>query len=76
MQIRQDLALCRSAFPDLMPRPVAVQFRDDADGRVIAMFELKEQGGEIHDADERHYRLVSAQAISVDELQAFADRGS
>lgn len=75
VQIRQDLALCRSAFPDLTPRPVAVQFRDDTEGRVIAMFELTEQDGEIRVADERHYRLVPSDAISPDELRAFADRG-
>ena len=74
VQAEQDLALCRDVFPEPTPRPVAVQFlRDDDDGEVIVMFELKQQGDEILIERECHYRLVSAAEISSDDLRSMAD---
>ena len=69
VQIFQDLALCRKAFPYLTPRPVAVQFKRDDSGEVIVMFELVEIDGEIKVIDEKHYRLVPAGQITADDLQ-------
>ena len=73
VQAEQDLALCRDVFPELTPRPVAAQFVRDAEGEVIVMFELKQQGDDILIVDERHYRLVPADAITTDELRAMID---
>ncbi len=74
VQISQDLALCRKAFPSLIPRPVAVQFvRDDA-GETIVMFELTEEAGDIRVVDQKHYRLVPAGEITADDLQAASRR--
>ena len=73
VQAEQDLALCRDVFPELTPRPVAVQFVRDDDGEVIVMFELKQQGDDILIERESHYRLVSADAISSDDLRSMAD---
>ncbi len=72
VQVRQDLALCRAKFPDLTPRPVAVQFKKDDAGEVIVMFELVVSGDEIKVADERHYRLVPASEIGPDDLRTMA----
>ncbi len=72
VQTHQDLALCRHAFPDLSPRPVAVQFQKDEKGEVIVMFELVEDGDEVKVVDERHYRLVPAEAISKEDLETMA----
>lgn len=55
-------------FPNLTPRPVAVQFKIDDKGEVIVMFELTEIEGEIKLVDEKHYRLVSSSEISADDL--------
>jgi len=66
-QILQDLALCHHAFPGLTPRAVAVQF---VDKEVIVMFELAFQGEDLKVVDERHYRLVGASEISLDDLNA------
>ena len=73
VQAEQDLALCRDIFPELTPRPVAVQFVRDDEGEVIVMFELKQQGDDIRIVHECHYRLVSADAISSDDLRSMAD---
>ncbi|MBY0229862.1 MAG: hypothetical protein K2W96_11325 [Gemmataceae bacterium] len=67
VQVKQDLALCQHAFPELTPRPVAVQFVKDAQGTVIVMFELVLVGEEVKVVDERHYRLVAASDISTDD---------
>jgi hypothetical protein len=75
VQVQQDLALCREAFPCLTPRPVAVQFKSDDKGDVIVMFELIQDGDEVKVLDERHYRLVSADQITQQDLEAMARAG-
>jgi hypothetical protein len=72
VQVQQDLALCQHAFPQLTPRPVAVQFKTDKVGEVIVMFELIQDGDDIKIVDEKHYRLVSADAISGEDLETMA----
>lgn len=73
VQVEQDLALCQHAFPDLTPRLVAVQFMKDAQGDVIVMFELVLQGDPLKFADEKHYRLVSANSIAKADLEMMAE---
>ncbi len=72
VQVEQDLALCRDKFPTLTPRLVAVQFKKDATGEVIVMFELVFANDEIKVLDEKHYRLVSADQITGDDLQTMS----
>jgi len=72
VQVEQDLALCRHAFPDLKPRLVPVQFIKDDRGEVIVMFELILQNDELKLADEKHYRLVPASEISKADLESVA----
>ncbi len=69
-QVRQDLELCKHAYPALTPRLVAVQFTDED---VIAMFELAFDGEELRKIDERQYRLVAGAEISAHDLQWMAD---
>ena len=71
VQVMQDLALCRKAFPLLTPRPVAVQFVRDETGETIVMFELVKKEGELLVADEKQYRLVSAREIGEDDLAEY-----
>jgi len=68
VQVMQDLALCRKAFPLLTPRLVAVQFVKDETGETIVMFELIEKDGELLVADEKQYRLVPAHQIGEEDL--------
>ncbi|MBY0514641.1 MAG: hypothetical protein K2P78_12095 [Gemmataceae bacterium] len=74
IQVAQDLALCRKTFPQLTPRPVAVQFVRDAADEVIVMFELAEADGEIRVVDEKHYRLAPAAEITPDDLRLAQNR--
>ncbi len=73
VQIQQDLALCRKAFPHLTARPIAVQFKRDEKGEVIVMFELLLLDGEIKVVDEKHYRLVGAREISAADLKVMKE---
>ncbi len=68
VQATQDIACCREKFPNLVCRSVAAQFMEDD---VIALFELALQGEEIRVVEERHYRLVPAEAITPADLQLY-----
>ncbi len=68
VQTSQDVACCAAKFPQLMCRPVSVQFVTPTK---IAMFELIEIGGEIKVVDEKHYNLVPASDITADDLTSY-----
>ena len=46
---------------------------DDGEN-TIAIFELTLLQGEVKVVEERHYRLVAAEAISANELKSYASR--
>ena len=72
VQIEQDIALCK--FPDLICRAVAAQFMA---GGVIALFAFElDTHGEVCIVDERHYRLVSPEELSEEELAQYRQRGN
>jgi hypothetical protein len=71
IQTRQDIACCAEKFAALKCRPVSAQFMRE---RIIAMFELSMQDGEIKIVDESHYRLVPADRITPEELQSYSER--
>ena len=68
VQTSQDIACCKEKFPNLICRPVSVQFMDNAE---IAMFELLEDSGEIKVVDEKHYQLVQANKITPKDLMHY-----
>ena len=68
VQTSQDIACCKEKFPDLICRPVSVQFMDNSE---IAMFELIENNGEIKVVDEKHYQLVPSKDITSKELMLY-----
>ena len=68
IQIEQDLAMCAAKFPDLICRPVAAQFLKNG---AIALFELEPTDRGIAVSAEKHYRLVVADELSPEELQAY-----
>ena len=72
VQLEQDFEICREKFPMLIPRPLAAKFLDD---RVVALFEFAlDDRGELTIEEERHYRLVSQDELSPDELREYARR--
>jgi len=70
IQIEQDIALCKEKFSKLIPKPVAAQFIDP---HLIALFEFVEQRGQLKIAVEKHYRLVSPDDLSDDELEQYKE---
>lgn len=71
VQTQQDILCCAEKFPHLICRAISAQFMTE---ERIAMFELTVQEEKIRVVDERHYQLVPASAISVDELQQYSSR--
>ncbi len=72
VQTSQDVACCAAKFPNLICRPVSVQFVSPTK---IAMFELVVLDGEIKIADEKHYHLVPASDITANELSLYSRGG-
>lgn len=71
VQIEQDIALCRAKFPDLICMAIGAQFMSQ-DKIALFAFEETEEGVAV--SQERHYRLVSPDALSTDELRTYRDR--
>jgi DNA (cytosine-5)-methyltransferase 1 len=68
VRARQDFLYCKERYPNLECRVVAVQA---VEGDAIAMFELTLQDDDVRVRDERHYKLVPQDQISVKDLQEF-----
>jgi len=68
VQTSQDIAWCAQRLPELMCRPVSVQFVTETK---IAMFELFDDRGIIKVVEERHYELVPSDCISTDDLKTY-----
>jgi hypothetical protein len=74
VQAKQDIACCAEKFPNLVCRAISAQFIDDSR---IAMFELQlDENGLVRTAEERHYRLVSADQISESDMAGYRQRAS
>ena len=76
VQIEQDIALCAEKFPALVCRPLAAQFMA---GEVIALFEFEDTEEGVRVREERHYRLVPQEQLTVEELSRYrqnAESGS
>ncbi len=71
VQIEQDAAMCSEKFPNLICKPIAAQFLG-ADR--IAMFQFELAEGLVKLINEKHYQLVPADGVSVDELKQYSDR--
>lgn len=71
VQVEQDIALCADRLPSLICRPIGVQsIHDD----IIALFEFEQQDDEISIVAESHYTLVSPEAITHSDLEAYRTR--
>jgi hypothetical protein len=68
VQVEQDIALCAEKFSMLVCRPLAAQFMT---GDIIALFEFQTAGEDLSIRDERHYRLVSPDELSPEELASY-----
>lgn len=71
VQIEQDFALAAAKFPTLKCKSIAAQFMNNG---AIALFEMEFNNERIEIASEKHYRLVSSEELSEDELAQYAGR--
>lgn len=70
VQTAQDIAWCQCNLPELICRPISVQF---VTSTKIAMFALVMCDGEIKVAEERHYELVPAKAVTTNDLTVYSE---
>lgn len=68
VQTFQDIAWCAHKQPNLICRPVCVQFATDTE---IAMLELSDRNGDLKIVDEKHYELVPADRITLEDLNSY-----
>ncbi len=71
VQTKQDIACCAEKFPNLICRAISTQFMSD---NLIALFELTVENDEVKVVEERHYRLVTGDQISPDDLREYSQR--
>jgi hypothetical protein len=72
IQIEQDIRICTQAFPALICKPIAAQFmqRD-----LIVLFEFEQsRNNRISVLREKHYRLVSPDELTLEELAQYSKR--
>ena len=68
IQTKQNIAVCQEKFSALICRPVSAQFMADD---LIALFELRIVDGDVKIVEEKHYRLVAAGEIGVQDLNTY-----
>ena len=71
IQIEQDMKFCSDKFSSLICRPIGAQLMEED---LIALFEFEEDGDDIRIVSENHYRLVSPDAVTVDDLLKYQRR--
>lgn len=71
VQAKQDIACCQEKFPNLECRAISAQF---ISADLIALFEMALDEGMVRIVEEKHYRLVSGDQITVEDLQTYARR--
>ena len=64
--------MCASKFPGLLCRPVAAQFMGND---LIALFVFEDSAKGVVVSAEQHYRLVSPEELSPDDLALYRARG-
>lgn len=73
VQVEQDIAMCAQKFPDLICRPIASQFIEN---ELIALFEVELVPEGVRVLEEKHYRLVSPDEITPEELEIYKKRSA
>ncbi len=71
VQIEQDFAVCADKFAGLICRPLGAQFM--ADG-IIALFEFEKADGSVKITAEKHYKLVSPNEVTKEDLESYRQR--
>jgi len=72
VQVLQDVYFCRSRYPSVICRPVAMQFIDN-DSFAILETTIEEENGvlELVIIDEKHYKLVDKNELSIEDIEYY-----
>lgn len=68
VQTKQDLAWCEQRFPGLRARAISAQFMEDDK---VAMFELAVSENQVVVVEEKHYKLLPAEALDHNSVIAY-----
>ncbi len=68
VQTSQDIKCCQEKFPNLICRAISAQFMEDD---LIALFELTIHEQQVKIVQEKHYKLVSRDQITVQDLELY-----
>ena len=68
VQIEQDIEICKYKFPHLVCKPLAAQFVAD---NVICLFEFVEIEDQIKIANEKQYKLVPPDELTIEEIESY-----
>jgi hypothetical protein len=68
VQTGQDIAFSADKFPGMRCRPIAAQFLN---AKVVALFELTIEDGEVKVVEERHYKLVPADELDRNAIRSY-----
>lgn len=68
VQTKQDIAWCLDRFPGMRCRAISAQFMSN---ERVAMFELAIEDDSIKVVEERHYKLVPANALDPDAIRRY-----
>lgn len=68
VQTAQDIAFGAEKFPETRCRPIAAQFMAD---KVVALFELTIEDGDVKVVDERHYKLLPADKLDREAIRNY-----
>ena len=71
IQTKQDIAYCNELFGDLICRSVSAQFLSND---LIVLFELTLEEGQIKVIQEKHYKIVSSDEISLEDVRNYTSR--
>lgn len=71
VQIEQDQVVCAAKFPGLVCRSIAAQMMQ---GALIALFEFEKTAEGVRVSEEKHYKLVPAENLTMEELEAYQRR--
>jgi hypothetical protein len=71
VQIEQDFAMCATKFPALICRPIAALFIEE---NLIALFAFEEGKNGVAISAEKHYRLVTPEEMTPEDLIAYRNR--
>ena len=74
VQVMQDIAFCKSRYPNAICKPIALQFLSENDVAILELaVEERDDIFHLSVVDERHYKLVGRNDITDDEIRLMSE---